>query len=82
MPWITAPVAILLDRSDSISPQARDEQEQWLAKAQKHTGTWWEVWAEWTLERSGKDKPVPGTLGSAHHPIVDKAPGQYVHQPA
>src|SRR5919204_4224827 len=26
-------VAILLDRSDSISPAARDEQEQWLAKA-------------------------------------------------
>ena len=26
-------VAVLLDRSDSISPAARDEQEQWLAKA-------------------------------------------------
>src|SRR6185437_7676251 len=26
-------VAVLLDHSDSISPVARDEQEQWLAKA-------------------------------------------------
>src|SRR3982751_5259636 len=31
-------VGILLDRSDSISPLARDEQEQWLARAMAAKG--------------------------------------------
>jgi poly[(R)-3-hydroxyalkanoate] polymerase subunit PhaC len=65
-----------------LGPKPGPDPEKWLATAQKHTGTWWEVWADWTLERSGKDKSAPGTLGSAHHPVLDNAPGRYVHQPA
>ena len=65
-----------------LGPKPGADPEQWLAKAQKHTGTWWEVWARWTAERSGKEKAAPSTLGSAHHPVLDKAPGQYVRQQA
>ena len=65
-----------------VGPKPGSDPDEWLAKAQKHTGTWWEVWADWTRERSGKDKPVPRTLGSPRHPIIDSAPGAYVRQPA
>ena len=65
-----------------LGPKPGPDPEQWLAKAQKHTGTWWEVWADWTLKRSGAEKPAPATLGSLRLPALDKAPGQYVHQPA
>jgi polyhydroxyalkanoate synthase len=65
-----------------LGPSPGPDPEQWLEQAQKHTGTWWDVWAEWTLQRSGKEKAAPAALGSRKHPILDEAPGPYVHQPA
>jgi polyhydroxyalkanoate synthase len=50
----------------------------WRAKAQEHTGTWWEPWADWTIERSGDEVPAPETLGSSAHPVLEPAPGSYV----
>jgi len=52
--------------------------ETWQAGAQKHTGSWWEAWAAWVLERSGEEKPAPADLGSAAHPPLEPAPGSYV----
>ena len=65
-----------------LGPKPGPDPETWLAKAQKHTGTWWDVWADWTLKRSGAGKPTPAALGSEDFPVLDKAPGNYVHQPA
>jgi hypothetical protein len=48
------------------------------ACAQKHTGSWWEAWAAWVLERSGEERPAPVGLGSAAHPPLEPAPGSYV----
>jgi polyhydroxyalkanoate synthase len=50
----------------------------WRAAATKHTGSWWEPWAEWMLERSGDEVPAPASVGSAAHPARDPAPGTYV----
>ena len=50
----------------------------WRASAQRHTGTWWEPWAEWMLERSGDEVPAPSAQGSAAHPPLEPAPGSYV----
>ena len=50
----------------------------WRAAATRHTGTWWEPWAEWMLERSGEEVPAPTALGSAAHPVREPAPGSYV----
>jgi polyhydroxyalkanoate synthase len=52
--------------------------DEWLANAQKHTGTWWEHWADWLIERSGESVPAPRSLGSEGHPEREAAPGLYV----
>jgi polyhydroxyalkanoate synthase len=50
----------------------------WRASAEQHTGSWWEPWADWMLERSGDEVPAPEGLGSAGHPPREPAPGSYV----
>ncbi|HEY3261534.1 MAG TPA: alpha/beta fold hydrolase [Pseudonocardiaceae bacterium] len=56
--------------------------DEWLAHAVKQTGSWWEHWADWVLERSGGAKPAPVTLGSERFPPQESAPGTYVLQKA
>jgi polyhydroxyalkanoate synthase len=52
--------------------------EAWRASAEKHTGSWWEAWADWVLARSGDEKPASADLGSTAHPPLEPAPGSYV----
>jgi polyhydroxyalkanoate synthase len=61
-----------------IGPEPVADPEQWLSKAEKRTGTWWEVWTDWMSKRSGPEKAAPKELGDAKHPVVAKAPGTYV----
>jgi polyhydroxyalkanoate synthase subunit PhaC len=58
--------------------------QQWLTGSKKVSGTWWEHWADWLLERSGDQVPAPGKLGGSGHLPSDQAPGLYVRdlQPA
>lgn len=55
------------------------EVEAWYRSAVKNPGSWWEDWASWTAERSGGERPRPRRLGNRKHPILDSAPGRYVH---
>jgi polyhydroxyalkanoate synthase len=57
---------------------AGPDPEDWRATATKHTGSWWESWAPWTVERSGALVDAPSSLGSALHPPIEPAPGSYV----
>lgn len=52
--------------------------DAWLAGAQQHTGSWWEPWSEWVLERSGKEREAPTRLGNRQHRPQEPAPGLYV----
>jgi polyhydroxyalkanoate synthase len=52
--------------------------EQWLAGAERHQGSWWEAWADWTTARAGQRQPKPDNLGSDRHPVLGPAPGLYV----
>jgi polyhydroxyalkanoate synthase len=52
--------------------------EAWLEAAEKHSGSWWEAWAPWTIDRSGDEVPAPTELGSVEHPPLEAAPGSYV----
>ena len=54
----------------------------WRASAERHTGSWWEPWAEWLLERSGDEVPAPTAQGSAGHLPLEPAPGSYVRDRA
>jgi polyhydroxyalkanoate synthase len=50
----------------------------WLAAARKETGSWWERWTDWTMERAGERRKAPRRVGSRKHPPLDPAPGRYV----
>jgi polyhydroxyalkanoate synthase len=55
--------------------------EEWLEQAERHTGSWWEHWADWLSKRSGGEKAAPTVLGSERFPAQAPAPGSYVRQP-
>ncbi len=55
--------------------------EQWLAKAQKRTGSWWEDWRDWLGQRSGEQKAPPREPGNEQYQPGKPAPGSYVFEP-
>jgi len=61
-----------------LNPETPPEPENWLARAERHEGSWWEHWAGWLGERSGKKIAAPASLGSDRNPVLDPAPGRYV----
>jgi polyhydroxyalkanoate synthase subunit PhaC len=56
--------------------------DTWFKSATKRPGTWWEVWADWTTERSGDEVAAPPQLGSDDFPPLQPAPGSYVRDRA
>ena len=50
----------------------------WRAGAEQRTGSWWEAWSQWVLERSGEQVPAPADLGSEAFAVLEPAPGSYV----
>ena len=61
-----------------VGGEPAEDAEAWLGTAEKRTGTWWEAWADWVLERSGDERPAPDAPGNAAHPPIEPAPGSYV----
>ena len=60
----------------------QDAPAEWLERAEKHTGSWWEHWVEWAIGQSGREIPAPEVTGSSAHPPLLAAPGSYVLQPS
>jgi polyhydroxyalkanoate synthase len=56
-----------------------DDVEAWYRSATRNTGSWWEDWARWVADRSGEPRPRPRRLGNRSHPVLEDAPGRYVH---
>jgi poly[(R)-3-hydroxyalkanoate] polymerase subunit PhaC len=52
--------------------------DDWLARAQPQSGSWWEHWRDWSIARSGQRREAPKGLGSRRHPPGTAAPGTYV----
>ena len=61
-----------------IGPKPMADAEAWREKCVQKTGTWWEVWSDWTVARSGRKRAAPKALGNAGHPQICAAPGRYV----
>ena len=59
----------------------REGPDEWLEKAEKRVGSWWEHWADWAVEHSGEEVAAPSSLGSEAFPATVSAPGTYVVQP-
>ena len=62
------------------SQQPRHDPDQWLATATKHTGSWWEAWADWIIPHSGAERPASQSLGSSAFEPMTEAPGDYVRR--
>jgi polyhydroxyalkanoate synthase len=50
--------------------------DAWMAGARKHTGSWWEAWADWVLAKSGEQLALADQLDSDRQ--LSPAPGLYV----
>ncbi|MDQ3979507.1 MAG: class I poly(R)-hydroxyalkanoic acid synthase [Actinomycetota bacterium] len=60
--------------NDELPP----DPEEWLDGATEHSGSWWEDWTQWIADRAGERREPP-PMGSDAHPVLDDAPGTYVH---
>jgi polyhydroxyalkanoate synthase subunit PhaC len=66
--------------SYSAGEATQADPQVWLKSAMRESNSWWVDWADWTLVRSGEERPRPRVLGSKSHKIVDLAPGRYVRE--
>ncbi|MET0528070.1 MAG: poly-beta-hydroxybutyrate polymerase, partial [Microvirga sp.] len=83
-----AGVVASLDKPGSrfqvLSKMAQDrylDPDTWVRVAPRAEGSWWPVWTQWLVERSGSPT-APPRLGApeAGHPALGDAPGTYVLQ--
>ena len=58
-------------------PERNEHWEQWVEKAEKRPGTWWEDWIAWLGERTGERVPAYGAA-CRKYPALAAAPGTYV----
>ena len=63
------------EASDATPPDA----PSWREGVTRHSGSWWEDWAQWGAERAGPLEQPP-SLGSNRHPAIGDAPGNYVRE--
>lgn len=59
-------------------PEPGDDPEEWKARAEQRTGSWWEAWSDWLLPQSGEQRLASAEQGSAEYPPLEAAPGSYV----
>jgi polyhydroxyalkanoate synthase len=55
--------------------------ETWARQAPRKEGSWWPEWQRWLEQHSGA-RVAPPEMGNAAagYPVLDEAPGRYVHQ--
>jgi polyhydroxyalkanoate synthase subunit PhaC len=51
-----------------------------MGGAAEHAGSWWPLWRDWLLARSGATKKAPAKSGNAKFPAGDPAPGRYAFE--
>jgi polyhydroxyalkanoate synthase len=52
-----------------------------MEQATFHEGSWWPRWDDWLSKKSGKQVEAR-TAGTASHPAICDAPGEYVRKKA
>jgi polyhydroxyalkanoate synthase len=55
-----------------------DEADDWLARAEARSGSWWPHWYAWVADYGGGMRRAPRRAGSARHRPLGPAPGSYV----
>jgi len=69
-------------RSHWTNDALPESAHEWLAGAQEHPGSWWPDWMAWLGRHAGQKRAASATLGNAHYPAIEPAPGRYVKQRA
>ncbi len=54
-----------------------DSADQWLERAQRHEGSWWNHWHQWVESFDARRVPAR-TPGDGKLPVLEDAPGSYV----
>ncbi|MEZ9158667.1 class I poly(R)-hydroxyalkanoic acid synthase [Vibrio lentus] len=57
-----------------------DSADEWLNNASHNEGSWWTHWDQWLQGFEADEKIEPFNQGSELHPLIGKAPGNYVKQ--
>ena len=57
-----------------------DSADEWLNNANHNEGSWWTHWDQWLQGFEVDEKIEPFNQGSELHPVIGKAPGNYVKQ--
>ncbi|OED63924.1 class I poly(R)-hydroxyalkanoic acid synthase [Vibrio tasmaniensis ZS-17] len=57
-----------------------DSADEWLNNASHNEGSWWTHWDQWLQGFEADEKVEPFNQGSELHPVIGKAPGNYVKQ--
>ncbi|MCC4784266.1 class I poly(R)-hydroxyalkanoic acid synthase [Vibrio splendidus] len=57
-----------------------DSADEWLNNASHNEGSWWTHWDQWLQGFEADEKIKPFNQGSELHPVIGKAPGNYVKQ--
>ena len=65
-----------------VNDEVAADAPAWLATATLHPGSWWPHWAAWLAPHGGARRPAPAAVGSAAHPPLGPAPGDYVRAAA
>ena len=54
----------------------------WAERAQLREGSWWPAWQEWLAAKSSPERVAPPAMGAPDKglPLLDDAPGTYIHQ--
>jgi polyhydroxyalkanoate synthase len=60
-----------------VAPTSPEEPLVWREGVVRHSGSWWEDWAQWGADRAGPLGPPPPTGSDLHSP-VGNAPGNYI----
>ncbi len=60
-----------------MNPDRPDDLDAWFEAAEQQEGSWWNNWAIWLKERSGK-RVKAASPGSDDYPPLEHAPGSYV----
>ncbi|SDR01827.1 polyhydroxyalkanoate synthase [Rhizobiales bacterium GAS113] len=63
-----------------LNPELVASPDEWLKQATPTSGSWWDHWRAWAVQRSGEMRPAPQTMGSKRYQPMEKAPGTYVLQ--
>ncbi|SEC99324.1 class II poly(R)-hydroxyalkanoic acid synthase [Pseudomonas anguilliseptica] len=61
------------------NPKLTGDPRAWYHDAEHVQGSWWPVWLNWMQERSGEQKDTLMALGNQNYPVMEAAPGTYVH---